>query len=139
MKGPRVEPSSVSGGPLSATLVANHKNVFVDLVSNDAQEPAADSSTTLLESALYKCWCIFQCLIQELLDHFEQGGCDVGTEKYLIPMDPPYNLRDDLKRQISDYDEFSGDDIAEMMEIPGSSLKLKGRARIFYFAVQFSF
>lgn len=48
----RVESSFIVGGPSSAVLVTNGKNVPIDTVSNDAQEPPAYNDTELNQGAL---------------------------------------------------------------------------------------
>lgn len=55
---------------------------------------------------------------------------------YLILTNPYYNVHHKPWRHTSDYDSFSNDDTAEMVQTWGHCLKLRGRDHMFSSAVQ---
>lgn len=109
----------------------------MDIILDDAQDPAIDRDTAMVEGALQKYFRIFQCPFQELLDHLKQGCSNVEMRIDLLLADSPYNVRRELGRKTSDHDLFSEDDIAGKVKICGGCLKLGSHAHRFCFAVQF--
>lgn len=70
-------------------------------------------------------------LFQELPDELEQCGYEVEMKIDVVLTDPPYNVRQELGRQTSDYDLLSEDNTTEMVALCGDNLKVGVHTYIF--------
>lgn len=77
IKRARVDLSSTSGSPTSATLVGKEENVFMNIALDHGHMPSVNSKTAFLEGVSQMYCSIFQFPFQELPNLLEQCGCDV--------------------------------------------------------------
>lgn len=64
--------------------MVNDENFLTVISSDDAQEPAADKVTALLDGMVQKHCRILHCPFQGLLDHLAQGSSDLEMKIDLI-------------------------------------------------------
>lgn len=73
------------------------------------------------------------------MDHPQESGCHVQTIIDLTLTDTSCNVLRELGRQKSDFDSFSGNDIAGTVKKYGDYLKLRDYAYMLCFKIQLSF
>lgn len=122
--------------PSSAAPYAKDKIVFMDIDSDDVQEPDADSDTALLKGSLQTYCRVFHCLFQEFSDYLEQVCIDVEIKIDLIIIDLRHNMCYELGRQSFYYASLSEDYIAERVEMNGKYVKLGFHDHMMCSAVQ---
>lgn len=113
----RMQHSYTGESSSSAAPEVKNNNVVMVTVFDDAEAPVADITTAIFENALWKYCRIFQDLLQELPDPFEQCGCDVEMKINLVLTDHPHNVQRELGRQTSVYELFGENQIPELVDM----------------------
>lgn len=110
----------------------------MDIVSDLAQATVQDSDFAIMESAQQKHSHISQCPFQAFPDYFEQCACDLKMMIDLVHAYPPNRSRRERGRQVSEYQRFDEDYVAEIVDMCVEYLKPGGHTNIFCSSVLLS-
>lgn len=114
-------------------------NIFLwTSVLDGTVDPVTDTVTATLKSAVQMYCRIYQSSLKGSSYYIEQCGCDVEVKEGLFLSDPPYNVLPELGRQTSDYDLFTKNVNAVMVDMWVVYLKFGVHAHITCSLVQLS-